>query len=66
MDLTAVALQSCDGDLFEQAIVSEERRIPGREFMEETYRDTSVSDSLDSPGGRFGLRLGIAINVDAG
>jgi hypothetical protein len=57
MDLTAVALQSCDGDLFEQAIVSEERRIPGREFMEETYRDTSVSNSLDNASGRLGFRL---------
>jgi hypothetical protein len=53
-------------DLAEIETASKDHRIPRREFMEETYRDTSVSDSLDSAGGRFGLRLGIAINVDAG
>ena len=28
-----------------------------REFMEETYRDTSVSNSLDDAVGRLGFRL---------
>ena len=38
-------------------MASGDRRIPRREFMEETYRDTSVSNS---PGGRLGLWHGIA------
>jgi hypothetical protein len=47
-------------------LASADRRIPRREFMEETYRDASVSNSPESAGGGFGLRHGIATSVDAG
>ena len=39
------------------AKASEECRIPGREIMEETYRDTSVPHYLDEHSGRHGFLL---------
>ena len=44
-------------------MASENYRIRGREFMEETYRDTSVSNSLDDPSGRVGIQLGLATSI---
>jgi len=46
-----------EGEPAEVAMASEECPISRREFMEETYRDTSVSNSLDDAVGRLGFRV---------